>query len=90
MPTASENGIQPHHRLQQGRGELEGEGDQPDLAEAEGEFRLEQRIDRRQQRLHHVVQQVAEAQRHQNDKSGRLGRLPGGRCRAAAHGDVRR
>ena len=73
MPTASEYGfglpvgVDADERLQQRGGELEGERDQADLGEARGRNLLEQRIDRRQQRLHHVVEQVAEAQ-HQQDR----------------------
>ncbi len=58
--------VEADDRLQQRGGELVGQRDQTDLAEIEVEAALEDRIDRRQQRLHHVVQQVAEAQRRQD------------------------
>jgi hypothetical protein len=45
----------------------EGEGHQPDLREAEREFRLQKRVDRRQERLHHVVDHVAEADRQDHE-----------------------
>ena len=52
-----------HERLQQRRRHLVHERDEPNMTEVEAERALEDRIDRRQQRLHHVVQQVAEAER---------------------------
>ena len=67
-------GIQPDDRLQQRRGELEREGDQADLAEVQMEARLEHGIHGRQQRLHHVVEQVAEADGEQDGKRGRHAR----------------
>ncbi len=69
-------GDQSHHRLQQGGGELEGEGEQADLAEAEMEAGLQGRIDGRQQRLHHVVEHVAEAD-GEDDPEGRPGHVGG-------------
>ncbi len=53
-----------HHaddRLQQRCRDLKGEGEQPDLHEVERIIGLQQRIKRRQQRLHDVVEHVAEA-----------------------------
>ncbi len=50
------------HRLQQRRGELERQRDQADLGEVERVVRLQDRIDRRDQRLHGVVEEVREAQ----------------------------
>ena len=53
--------IKPDERLQHRRGDLIDQRDEADLTEVEVEIRLQIRIDRRQQRLHHVVEQVAEA-----------------------------
>lgn len=53
-----------HHaddRLQQRCGDLKGEGQQPDLHEIERVIGLQQRVKRRQQRLHDVVEHMAEA-----------------------------
>ena len=66
-------GVEPDQRLQQRGGELEREGDQADLGEIQRERGLEHRIHRRQQRLHHVVEQVAEADGEQDRKSGGAG-----------------
>jgi hypothetical protein len=63
-------GIEADHGLKHGGRELEGQGDQTDLAEAQAIGALENGIERRHQRLHQVVEQVAEAQR-QNDREGR-------------------
>jgi hypothetical protein len=52
-------GDQPDDRLEHRGGELEGERDQPDLAEVEMVGVLQDRIHRRHERLVHVVQQVA-------------------------------
>ncbi len=41
----------------------------PDLAEIQMERRLENGINRRDQRLHHVVQEVAEGGREQNGEN---------------------
>jgi hypothetical protein len=49
-------GVVADDRLEQRGDQLIGERDKPDLAEIEMEAGLEHRIDRRQQRLHHVVQ----------------------------------
>jgi hypothetical protein len=71
-------GVQTDHRLQQGRRELEGEGDETDLAEIEVKAGLQHRVHGRQQRLHHVVQQVAEADREQHgDGGGHRGKVAG-------------
>ena len=64
-------GDQSDHRLQQRGGDLEGQRQQADLDEIEIVIRLEQRIERRQQRLHDVVDQMAEADRH-HDRNRRL------------------
>ena len=58
--------VQPDDRLQERRRELEGQRDQPDLAEIEREALLQDRIDRRQQRLHQVVEEVADADRREH------------------------
>src|SRR5262249_17264655 len=57
-------------RLEQGRGELEGERNQADLAEVETISLLDEGIDGRQERLHHVVEQVRKAQRQDNGERG--------------------
>ena len=59
----------PDERLQQGRSNLIGQRDHPDLPEVQVEGRLQQRINRRDQRLNHVVQEVAEGCREQNRKN---------------------
>ena len=66
-------GVESDHRLQQRGGELEGQGEQADLAEIEAVVALQHRIDRGQERLHHVVQHVAEAQRDENGNRGGTG-----------------
>ena len=64
-------GVVPHHRLQDGGRHLEGQRDQADLHETELERALQQRIDRRQQRLDHVVEQMGEADggQHRKDRA---------------------
>ena len=69
-------GVQPDQRLQQRTRGLEGEGQQANLPERQVEAALEQRIDRRKQRLHRVVQQVA-----QGDDQQHRERRPRGRVR---------
>jgi hypothetical protein len=54
-------GIQADQRLEHRRGHLEGQRDQPDLHEAQVEVALQDRIDRQDQRLHHVVDHVRSA-----------------------------
>ena len=54
-------GIEPDQRLKQRRGELKGEGNEADLPEIQPESALEDRVHGGQQRLHHVVQQVTDA-----------------------------
>ncbi len=58
------------HRLQQRGGDLEAEGQKSDLPEIQREFGLQHGIECRQQRLHHVVQQVAEADRGEDRIGG--------------------
>ena len=74
------------HRLKHAGGELVDEGDGTDLAEAQPEARLEDRVDRRQQRLHHVVQQMAEADGAEDERRGARHRLRRavGLCRRGA------
>ena len=79
-------GVGADQRLQQRRGDLERERDQADLAEVERVVLLQDRVDRRQQRLDHVVQQMREADRvqHRECRPGRHGRhcfSPGVACR---------
>jgi hypothetical protein len=62
--------------LQRGGRQLERQRDQPDLAEVEAVGLLDEGINCRQQRLHHVVEEVREAQR-QHDRERRLGRRRG-------------
>ena len=50
-----------------------------DLGKAELELVFQGGIDRRQQRLHHVVEQMAETNRAQHRKAGVMGDLLGGR-----------
>src|SRR5258705_11115678 len=56
--------------LEQRTGELQHEGDEADLREIELEVLLEYGIDRRNQRLHHVVEQMAEAERDEYLEGG--------------------
>ena len=63
-------GVEPDQRLEQRRRELEGEGDEADLREIQREVGLEHRVHRRQQRLHHVVEQMAEADGEQDGERG--------------------
>ena len=67
-------------RLQQGCGQLEHQRDQADLREIQRVGLLEHWVHRRDQRLHHVVEQMAEAERQQHRKRGaRCGRPGRGR-----------
>ena len=59
--------------LQERRGHLEDQRDEADLGEREAEFLLEKRIDRRNDRLHHVVEQMRGAD-HQQDRIDRPAR----------------
>ena len=56
----------PDQGLEQRGGALEGQRQKPDLAEIQMEAALEDRVDRRQQRLHQVVQQVGDADGRQD------------------------
>jgi hypothetical protein len=57
-------------RLQEGRGDLEGESDEADLSEVEMEGRFEDGVDGGQQRLHHIVKHVTEADRGEYAEHG--------------------
>src|SRR5258708_17174244 len=63
-------GVETDKRLEERRRRLAGERDQADLAEVEMERAFQQRIDRRDQRLHHVVEEMAEADGGQNREGG--------------------
>jgi hypothetical protein len=71
-------------RLEQRGGALEDEGEQADLPELQGEILGEDRIDRRQQRLHDVVEQMAEADGEDDGVGRRAGGGGGPRPSAAA------
>ena len=76
--------IEADKRLKHRRGELKGQGNQADLGETQLEGFLQERVDRREQRLDHVVEEMAEAQRPQYRKRGLLGFLPGERNRSVS------
>ena len=76
-------GEETDHGLQQRGRHLEREGQEADLAESEPVVGFQDRINRRQQRLHHVVQQMAEADRGEDGERRR-----GGVLRRAAADDV--
>jgi hypothetical protein len=69
-------GVETDQRLQQRGDALQDQRDQSDLTEAQIERALEDRIDRRQQRHDQVVQQMAKADRRQDDKCSAAGLLP--------------
>src|SRR5438552_1158153 len=58
--------VETDHRLQQRAGQLQHERDEADLREIELEVLLEDWIDGRNQRLHHVVEHVAETESRKN------------------------
>jgi len=58
--------------LQQRRCRLIGEGNEPDMGKVEIEGRFQVGIDRRQERLHHVVQRVAESDGEEHREHGRM------------------
>ena len=75
-------GVVSDHRLQQRSDGLASQRDQPDLPEIEPVGSLQHRIERRNQRLHHVVQKVTEADCREHAEGGTLHRglrLCGGR-----------
>ena len=69
--------IKPHHRLEQRGGDIEGERDDADLGEIEREGILQHRVDRRQQRLDHVVEEMGEADRGKRGDGSRLDAMRG-------------
>jgi hypothetical protein len=58
---------------------LIGECDEADLSERESELHLEVRIDRREQRLQHVIEQMTEADRDEDGEDGVVALDPMGR-----------
>ena len=71
--------IEADDRLQQGGRQLERERDEPGLEEREAELVAKHRIERRRQRLHHVVEHVRDADRDEDAQRRAFGD-------AAAHG----
>ena len=69
-------GVETDQRLQQRGDALKDQRDKFDLTKAQIERALENRIDRRQQRHDQVVQQMAKADRCQDDKCSAAGLLP--------------
>ena len=65
----------PDHWLQQRRSHLRGQSDQPDLLEIQVERGLEERVNRRNQRLHHVIQKMAETDGPENRERGLFRRI---------------
>ncbi len=65
-----EVGAPSHEGLQQRRGHLEYQRNDPDLGKGEAEVLFEQRVDRRNDRLHHVVEQVCGADHEENRIDG--------------------
>lgn len=65
-------GIEPNQRLQQGCRNLVSQGDQADLCEAEAEDTLQQRVDRRDQGLEHIVQKMRKTDGPQNLEASRF------------------
>ena len=59
-------GVDADEGLQHGCADLIGQRDRADLHETQVEFALQQRINRDDQRLHHVVEKVREADGAQN------------------------
>ncbi len=78
-------GVGADQGLQQRRRHLEHEGDEADMGEVQIEGRFQVGIDRLQQRLHHVVQRMAEADGEQHDEYGRMHLQ---RCGMSVVGDV--
>ena len=58
--------IRPDDRLQQGAGKLQDERDQADLGEIEPKVLFQNRVNGWNQRLHHVVEQMTEAEGGEN------------------------
>src|SRR5258707_15691593 len=61
--------LQPNQRLQQRSRESRGERNQTDLPEIQTKRIAQKRINRRQQRLHRVIQQMAKTNSQQNLKN---------------------
>src|ERR1700730_12416942 len=56
-------GERAYERLQERRGELVGQRNQADVAVGESQLRFQDRVDRRDQRLQRVVDEMGEAER---------------------------
>ena len=69
-------GVETDQRLQQRGDALQHQRDEADLTKTQIERGLEDRIDRRQQRHDEVVQQMAKADRRQDDKCSVADLLP--------------
>ena len=65
-------GKHPDRRLQYRRDQLRGQRDHSDLREAEPIGVLQHRIERRQQRPHHIVQEMRKAERQKDREDGAL------------------
>src|SRR6185312_14860610 len=78
---------QADNRLEEGSGELEDEGDQSDLEEAQREPVAEHRIKRRRERLHHIGEHVRGAEREED--AGRRRLHPATACRGGVSVDRR-
>jgi len=63
-------GIEPYGWLKYRGGHLIGQSDKPNLREAEVKRVFQDGVDRWNQRLHHVVQEMAEADGRENGKQG--------------------
>src|SRR5712664_3879619 len=72
--------IETDKRLEDGGGQLQREGNQAHLAEIKMEGVLEERIDRGDQRLQRVVQEVAEADGEKNLEDGLLASVSRSSC----------
>ena len=77
-------GREPHHGLSR-EAVAHGQGDQPHLAEIEMEFALQQGVDRRDHRLHHVIQEMGEAGGRQDRIHDAASTLVGCLCPHGAH-----
>jgi uncharacterized membrane protein YebE (DUF533 family) len=66
-------GIVADQGLQDRRRALKHEGDQADLPERQRQFALQHRIDRRDQRLHQIIQHMAKGDCRDDRQNGRLG-----------------
>ncbi len=79
--------MQADQRLEQGGGDLVGQGDQADLGEAEVEGILEHRVGRDHHRLHEIVEEMGDGDggqhRHRDVRYGL-----GGKRRAEGEGEL--